>query len=66
MTQSIKADQRYLKKRRTRKEAHRQAKIHFKNRGKATVYELFKTIHQLFPNLIEDIRRTVEDCRKKI
>ena len=34
------------------------------SRGQAVLYELFKTIHHVFPNLFDQLRQ-VEDCRQK-
>ena len=34
------------------------------SRGQAVLYELFKTIHHFFPDLLERLRQ-VEDCRQK-
>ena len=55
---------RHTAKRQAQRRAQRRAAAAEPSRGQAVLYELFKTIHHVFPNLFDQLRQ-VEDCRQK-
>ena len=55
---------RHTAQRQAQRRARRRAAAAAPSRGQAVLYELFKTIHPVFPDLLERLRQ-VEDCRQK-
>ena len=55
---------RHTATRQAQRRARRRAAAAEPSRGQAVLYELFKTIHHFFPDLLERLRQ-VEDCRQK-
>jgi len=55
---------RHTAQRQAQRRARRRAVAAEPSRGQAILYELFKTIHHFFPDLLERLRQ-VEDCRQQ-
>ena len=55
---------RHTAQRQAQRRARRRAAAAQPSRGQAILYELIKTIHHFFPDLLDQLRQ-LEDCRQK-